>query len=167
MTRKSLISQFQEMQLFLNRTLTIFLVMAPILQISGQSKIDDLELIKNSLVEKSSIGEDHKHHTTFLLSDHPSNFIKYNPASLVLGGMMWTYQKIISPQISSNCLYSPSCSAYSKNLISDFGIIPGIILTADRLSRCSRLALIDFNSWDITTLNGKIIESTSYYKLHE
>lgn len=37
----------------------------------------------------------------------------------------------------SNCQFYPSCSEYSKQSIEQYGIFPGIILTADRLIRCS------------------------------
>jgi len=142
-------------------TLLIFMC-----QLQGQVKCNDLDLVRNVSAGVESHSP-HEHSISFLLSDHPSAIVRYNPLSLVLGGMLWTYQKIISPQFSANCLYSPSCSAYSKQLISDFGILTGIVLTADRLSRCNRLALMDFKTWEVDYQSGKIIEATMYYRIDE
>lgn len=154
------------MRQLLNKTLLLFAAFALCLQVSGQTANEDLDLIKAHCRELNESRE-HDHHHTFLLSDHHSAIVKYNPVSLVLGGLMWTYQKVVSPQLSSSCLYSPTCSAYSNDLISDFGILKGLIFTADRLSRCNRLALMDYRIWEADLRTGKIRESTSYYKLHD
>ncbi len=150
-----------------NNILIFFILTASFYQLKGQSQLEDLKLIKAKTTENQNTEAHHHHHNSFLLSDHPSAFVRYNPVSLAFGSMMWAYQKVISPQFSSTCLYSPSCSSFSKTLISDFGIITGIVLTADRLSRCNRLALFDFNSWEVDTQTGKIKESTSYYRINE
>jgi len=154
------------MRQLLNKTLLLIAAFVLCLHVSGQTANDDLDLIKAHTynMAESNI---HEHHHSFLLSDHSSAIVKYNPVSLVLGGLMWTYQKVVSPQLSSSCLYSPTCSGYSKDLISDFGILKGLIFTADRLSRCNRLALMDYRIWEADRRTGKIRESTSYYKLHE
>ena len=55
-----------------------------------------------------------------------------------LGNALLTvYQKHISILISADCLYSLSCSRYSREAINKYGIIKGVLLTADRLNRCS------------------------------
>jgi uncharacterized protein len=70
-------------------------------------------------------------------------FIKYNPVSLVFGGLLMLYQKTISVQIGAACPYEISCSTFGKQCIRHYGLLKGIPLTADRLTRCTRLAFID------------------------
>ena len=49
------------------------------------------------------------------------------------------YHNIMSPLKSSisQCQFTPSCSEFSKQAISKYGITIGIVLSADRLMRCS------------------------------
>ncbi|MEX0684374.1 MAG: membrane protein insertion efficiency factor YidD [Balneolales bacterium] len=49
------------------------------------------------------------------------------------------YQKIISPQDNTSCLFHPSCSEFSRQAIRTKGIINGYVLTFDRLQRCNGL----------------------------
>ena len=88
---------------------------------------------------------------------------KYNPASLVAKGAMYVYQNAISPQISSDCLYHPSCSDFAKQCIQKYGFFKGVSLGADRLTRCTNLA-----EDEITLLkrdkNGNYIDAPSRYE---
>lgn len=79
-----------------------------------------------------------------------------------LSSSMYIYQKVISPILSRSCAYSPSCSAYSKELIGEYGLIRGVIFTADRLSRCNKIALTGKGA-DFLDSNGKHYESVFYY----
>jgi putative membrane protein insertion efficiency factor len=95
---------------------------------------------------------------------HDSNFlVKFNPISLTMGGLLFTYQKIVSPQISSNCPYEPSCSKYSFQLIKRYGIFKGVFVSSDRLTRCNRVSSGDFNWNDFNKQTGKLKESTERY----
>ncbi len=89
---------------------------------------------------------------------------KANPLNWLLGFPMFIYQKLISPEFSAQCLYEPSCSAYSKQLISRYGIFKGTFLSADRLTRCNRLGAHDFESFQINPHTHKVDESTDIYK---
>lgn len=51
--------------------------------------------------------------------------------------LLTVYQKHISVLISADCLYSISCSRYSREVINKHGFFTGVLLTADRLTRCS------------------------------
>lgn len=83
-----------------------------------------------------------KREVTYMFKNkHP--VVRYNPVSLLLGGLMYVYQRSISVQIGAACPYEISCSSFSKQCIERYGIFKGIPLTADRLTRCTRLALID------------------------
>lgn len=91
--------------------------------------------------------------------------VRYNPVSLALGALMYAYQKAISPQFSSKCGYEISCSNFSKRVIQEYGIIKGVALTADRLTRCTQFAAIDLN---IVFLNeeNKVIDNPEKYRYH-
>ncbi len=49
------------------------------------------------------------------------------------------YQKLISPFLGKNCIYTPTCSEYFNLCVQKFGIVKGTILGLSRISRCSRL----------------------------
>ena len=91
-------------------------------------------------------------------------FSRFNPVRLSLGGMMYVYQRFVSPQLPSECLYHPSCSGFSKELIRDFGLVKGVATTADRLSRCNRVAAFDIHPMHIDEISGKAVEETGIYK---
>jgi uncharacterized protein len=90
--------------------------------------------------------------------------IKYNPVSLTFGGLMFLYQKVISPQLASDCPYEISCSNYSKAVIKRYGLIKGIALTSYRLMRCSKLGAVDIHPLYINP-EGKIIDDPDQYRL--
>ena len=55
---------------------------------------------------------------------------------------VWTlpielYRHLISPILPDSCIYSPTCSSYSKEAILKHGVIKGTILSASRISRCA------------------------------
>jgi putative membrane protein insertion efficiency factor len=61
-----------------------------------------------------------------------------------LGNALLTvYQQHISPLISADCIYDPSCSRFSRLSINKYGLIKGVLLTADRLTRCSSFCAKD------------------------
>jgi putative membrane protein insertion efficiency factor len=88
---------------------------------------------------------------------------KWNPLTYVLGGTMFVYQKIISPQFSAGCLYEPSCSDFSKQLIAQYGLFKGTLASADRLMRCNRLGGYDIEAHQINPITRKIPEDISIY----
>ncbi len=77
---------------------------------------------------------------------------------------MYVYQGLISPQLPSECLYHTSCSAFSMELISEFGFTRGIIFTSDRLMRCNRVAALDIHPFFIHESSGKAVEGTGVYR---
>lgn len=93
-------------------------------------------------------------------------FLKYNPVSLALGGMMYGYQNIISTLISADCPYEVSCSGFSVSSIRRFGLFKGFALSADRLMRCTKSSARDLQEIDFNS-NGKIIDSPDEYRLHQ
>ena len=47
------------------------------------------------------------------------------------------YQKIISPALPGSCIYSPTCSAYSKEAVLKHGVLKGTALGLGRIFRCA------------------------------
>lgn len=90
--------------------------------------------------------------------------VKYNPLSLFFGGLLFVYQKAISPQISVSCPYEINCSNFSKRCIQHYGLVKGIALTADRLTRCTQYTMIDLKKIQIGK-NKKIIDPIEQYTL--
>lgn len=73
----------------------------------------------------------------------PGFFQIINPFYWAFTGLLTGYQQVISPQISASCIYDVSCSRFSRIAIKKYGIIKGIALTADRLSRCTHSTVED------------------------
>ncbi|WWO95536.1 MAG: membrane protein insertion efficiency factor YidD [Candidatus Dasytiphilus stammeri] len=53
--------------------------------------------------------------------------------------LIYSYQKFISILISPRCRFRPTCSEYSINAISRFGILKGSFLTIKRIIKCNPL----------------------------
>jgi putative component of membrane protein insertase Oxa1/YidC/SpoIIIJ protein YidD len=102
---------------------------------------------------------------TFGLGKSNSLILRYNPVSLLFSGLMYSYQKWISPQISSDCLYSPSCSEYSKLLFHEYGFFKGMFTSADRLMRCDRISATTINPISVDDKDGKVHEDVSRYRI--
>ena len=90
----------------------------------------------------------------------------WNPVYHVLSSSMYVYQSVVSPLISRRCSFSPTCSAYSKALIHEYGLLKGTFLTADRLMRCNRISLSDENDkYLLINGHGRIFETVDRYRL--
>ncbi|MEZ4901418.1 MAG: membrane protein insertion efficiency factor YidD [Spirosomataceae bacterium] len=95
----------------------------------------------------------------------PNAFLRFNPVYWVLNGALTGYQKVVSPQISADCLYELSCSRFSRAAIQEFGIFKGIALSADRLSRCNRVAATSIELIRINLESGKVMDTPDMYRL--
>ncbi|SDL60381.1 membrane protein insertion efficiency factor YidD [Siphonobacter aquaeclarae] len=89
--------------------------------------------------------------------------LRYNPFYWAANGTLTFYQTVISPQISADCLFELSCSRFSREAIRRFGLIKGVALSADRISRCNRLSA---TSLDPVRANaaGKSIDTPDMYQ---
>ena len=137
----------------------IFLIVIFSVSCLFAQKENDVDLLRNTDFAKTQKNRE----VVYGFSDTPSGFLLYNPVYHILSGTMWVYQKLISPQLASDCLYHPSCSEYSKLLIRDFGIPKGIFCTADRLMRCNRISMSAVRQDDFNHNDGKIHETTERY----
>ncbi len=122
----------------------------------------DIQLIKEQDFKDNSFTSKRK--ISFLFTKNKNVLLRYNPISLSFGGMMYFYQKFLSPQIGASCPYEISCSAFSKQCIQRYGFIKGVALSADRLMRCTRLASADLKLSDISEETHAIIDPPSSYK---
>jgi len=46
------------------------------------------------------------------------------------------YQKYISAYLGKNCIYTPTCSQYTKEAINEYGAFKGSIMGIKRILRC-------------------------------
>ena len=129
----------------------------------AQNKLNELALIKQQNFTKHQYD---KRKVTYLFKDKKNVLLKYNPVSLAFGGLLYLYQKGISPQVSVNCPYEISCSNFSKKCIQHYGLIKGLALTADRLTRCTQFTLIDLKPIQFNRVN-KIIDPVEQYTLKQ
>ena len=63
------------------------------------------------------------------------DFLVHAP-QLVLVTLVRAYRLLISPALGSNCRFTPSCSAYSQEALSQHGAMMGSYLTLRRLVHC-------------------------------
>ncbi|MBN8702916.1 MAG: membrane protein insertion efficiency factor YidD [Bacteroidetes bacterium] len=101
---------------------------------------------------------------SYLFADKKNVFVKYNPVSLFFGGSLFVYQKYISKQLGADCPYEISCSSFSRQVIRTYGLLKGIPLTADRLTRCTAMAKRDFNYYHLRETSNRIIDSVETYQ---
>lgn len=132
------------------------------LQGKSQTK-QELELLKVHTFHNEQFY--YKRNVTFGISSKKSWLIKYNPVSLVFSSLMFTYQKWISPQISADCLYYPTCSEYCKSLFHEHGFVRGMITSSDRLMRCDRISATTINPVSINPYDGKVHETPNRYNV--
>jgi putative component of membrane protein insertase Oxa1/YidC/SpoIIIJ protein YidD len=153
------------MQKLLNSLILITLFSGLAIPGVAQSVASDFELVKQKTLIDAYEIEKHQQSHDFLQKNHPSAFVRYNPATLFFGGLMWFYQTSIKEHLSSTSIFSPTSSVYSKKLIEEFGLIPGIVFTADRLTRSNRLGLYDYPPGEIDDSIHRIRQDVFYYKL--
>ena len=124
---------------------------------------NDFDLLLNNKIEDSTYLKTRQ--VNYVFKDK-NWFVKYNPVSLLFGGSLLFYQKVISVQIMAGCAFDPSCSNFSKQCIKIYGMPKGVALSADRLTRCTILSSIDFHPV-LFNENGKVNDLPVYYSLRE
>ena len=115
-------------------------------------------------IEQTSNLKSHFHKRDYIFKDETSKFVKYNPVSMVMGGLLYVYQNAISQQLSANCLFHPSCSEFSKQSIVHYGLFKGVFLSADRLTRCNKISSLDIHPLTIDQETRKSKDPVSLYK---
>ncbi|MGC8802477.1 MAG: membrane protein insertion efficiency factor YidD [Bacteroidales bacterium] len=137
-----------------------FLLIILSLKVSGQP-LSDRQLILHKSIDSTC---DISRKPNFGFSNNVSWYQRNNPIYVSAASLLYFYQKFVSPQLSATCGFSPSCSAMSKNLIAEFGILKGVFCSADRLTRCNRICFAELEPDEINPKDGKVHENTSRYK---
>jgi putative membrane protein insertion efficiency factor len=57
--------------------------------------------------------------------------------SRIFLGAIDFYRSVISPVSGARCGFSPSCSTFGRQAVKEYGPIQGVMMTADRLTRCN------------------------------
>ena len=68
-------------------------------------------------------------------SDRKETMVRRQGSDLALSALQ-LYQQRISPLMGSKCGFKPSCSRYSVQAIRNYGMLKGLVMTANRLLRC-------------------------------
>lgn len=144
----------------------VYLFFFSSLVISGhlpaQVAASDFDLLKGEQFRERKF---EPRHIRFLTPRSKNPVIRYNPVTLVFGSMLYVYQTAFSPQVSAECRFQLSCSGFSKQSITEFGLIKGIALSADRIMKCNRLAMIDARPGDYD-VNFRMFDTPSKYRIH-
>jgi putative membrane protein insertion efficiency factor len=100
----------------------------------------------------------------YIYKNEPSLIKKINPVGLLFGGSLYLYQNVFSKHISADCLYTPSCSEFSKQAIREEGLLKGTILTIDRVNRCNRIAAQDLKYYNTDKKTNRYPDPVSRYR---
>jgi len=61
------------------------------------------------------------------------------PERLAIGllvGLIWVYQRTVSPMLGNACRFEPSCSRYMVECLRKYGLFRGLAKGLRRVSRC-------------------------------
>ncbi len=100
----------------------------------------------------------------YIYQNEHSLIKKFNPVSLFLGGTLYIYQNVFSKHISADCLFTPSCSEFSKLAIKEYGILRGTLLSIDRVNRCNRIAATDLKNYTIDQTSRRYPDPVFRYR---
>lgn len=130
----------------------------------GQNHLNDLGLIiDKQLITTDTYYKRLGNNQSMMQIKHKSLVAKINPITNIMKATMFLYQNVISAQLSKECPYEITCSNFSKQSIKQFGLIKGIFITADRITRCNRISMLDINVQNIDPLTGSIKDPLSKY----
>lgn len=78
-------------------------------------------------------------------------------------GLLKVYNRAITDQIINDCIYQQSCSNFGQHSFENYGMIKGLFVTYDRLTRCNRLSQIHVLPVRVNK-EGKIDDPSDWYK---
>jgi putative membrane protein insertion efficiency factor len=95
----------------------------------------------------------------------PQEAVRFNlqetsELKLAAAGLIRLYQEFISSQDGPACNFVPSCSRFGMACIQEYGMVRGLLLTADRLLRCNGSQSSHYHTDEVT---GKYIDAVSDY----
>lgn len=130
---------------------------------SAQSLDNDLDLLTNQQNQVITYYDGHNGNNSHYIKQ--KNFWqKINPLRYTLGGTMFLYQKVVSPQLSSGCQYEMVCSNFSKHAIEQYGWLKGIALSSDRLLRCNPMNIKEL-PYIYRNSTGQVKDAPEHYKI--
>ncbi|MCE2414589.1 membrane protein insertion efficiency factor YidD [Candidatus Poribacteria bacterium] len=99
------------------------------------------------------------------MKSKPREVIRFNPEEaselkFVATGLIRLYQEFVSSQDGPTCNFHPTCSRFGMACIQEYGVLRGILLTADRLLRCNGSQAQHYHKDGVT---GKYIDPVSDY----
>lgn len=101
-------------------------------------------------------------HNSVLVSPYNHPEVKYsisiNPVVFIGKTALFFYQKVISDQIGAVCAHEPSCSEYCRQSIQKSGFIRGVLLSGDRLQRCTPFNVMNLRKNPENLRNGKVYD---------
>lgn len=97
-----------------------------------------------ALASRLSQYSDYKDEWRKEYKDNREGFARYNPVNYLSKGVLFFYQRIISRQTGSECVYHLSCSEYTKYQIKKRGGIMGILLGFHQFQSCNPKALLNY-----------------------
>ncbi|MFH1052557.1 MAG: membrane protein insertion efficiency factor YidD [bacterium] len=132
--------------------LSIFITILILLFFSSHLKADDnldflLRCYDSSAVNLS-------------INDTSQKLYAYNPLSFLGLGLIRFYQNFLSTQDEPVCNFTLSCSAFGVEAIKNRGFFYGILLTADRLTRCNSLTKYEYH---IDRYSDRAIDNVPIY----
>lgn len=141
------------------RYLLICLLLFVSINLSAQISTEDKNLLMNLNSSKNLKFKDRDVKLGFGKNNY---WVDYS-----FGSLMYFYQKYLSVQVSASCLYSPTCSSYSKLLFKKYGFFKGLFTSADRILRCDRISATDLRVLEIDKHDHKVHENVNYYNFKE
>ncbi len=95
----------------------------------------------------------------------PSPGQETSPLRFVFLGAIHLYRTYVSPIDGPRCGFTPSCSAFARQAVGEYGGLRGVIMTADRLTRCN---IFKKPGPDYPLLpNGRLFDPVSAHTLTE
>ena len=70
----------------------------------------------------------------------------------------------IGRQLTGDCWFEPECALFVGQAVREFGVLPGLVITTDRLTRCSRIGTSQHHHF---SEDGLIHEGTEAYKVRK
>jgi putative component of membrane protein insertase Oxa1/YidC/SpoIIIJ protein YidD len=80
----------------------------------------------------------------------------WNPVKMTMRTAMFAYQRKLTYQVSSQCIYTPSCSEFGRQCFEMYGPAKALMLTLDRISRCSPAMKTSLSHYDLVEHNGTV-----------
>jgi putative component of membrane protein insertase Oxa1/YidC/SpoIIIJ protein YidD len=84
---------------------------------------------------------------------------------MVSQAMIRMYQEFVSSQQTNVCVFEPSWSHFGQEAIQRYGLVKGVLLTADRLQRCNNFASQYRYGYDQTT--GRLLDPVINYQFRD